>query len=76
MTESIRLTKHVADQMTCSRREAETYIEGGWVQVDGETIEEAGYRVAPEQKVILLPQATLTPAMPGRYCCTSRPGFR
>ena len=64
MTESIRLAKHVADQMTCSRREAEIYIEGGWVQVDGETIEEAGYRVAPEQKVVLLPQATLTPAVP------------
>jgi 23S rRNA pseudouridine2604 synthase len=64
MTESIRLAKQVADQMTCSRREAEIYIEGGWVQVDGEVVEEAGYRVAPEQRVILLPQATLTPAVP------------
>jgi 23S rRNA pseudouridine2604 synthase len=64
MTASIRLAKQVADQMTCSRREAEIYIEGGWVQVDGEVVEEAGYRVAPEQEVILLPQATLTPAVP------------
>jgi 23S rRNA pseudouridine2604 synthase len=64
MTESIRLAKQVADQMICSRREAEIYIEGGWVQVDGEVVEEAGYRVAPEQRVILLPQATLTPAVP------------
>jgi 23S rRNA pseudouridine2604 synthase len=64
MTESIRLAKHVADQMTCSRREAEIYIEGGWVQVDGEVVEEAGYRVAPEQTVALLPKATLVPAAP------------
>jgi 23S rRNA pseudouridine2604 synthase len=63
-TESIRLAKRVADRMACSRREAEIYIEGGWVRVDGEVIEESGYRVAPEQTIELLPQATLVPAAP------------
>ncbi|HWZ49406.1 MAG TPA: rRNA pseudouridine synthase [Herbaspirillum sp.] len=63
-SESIRLAKRVVDRMACSRREAEIYIEGGWVQVDGEVIEEAGYKVRPEQTVELLPQATLTPAVP------------
>lgn len=40
------------------------YIEGGWVKVDGDVIEEAGYRVTPEQTVELLPKATLVPAAP------------
>jgi 23S rRNA pseudouridine2604 synthase len=64
MTELIRLAKRVVDRMACSRREAEIYIEGGWVRVDGEVVEEAGYRVTPEQTVELLPQATLVPAAP------------
>jgi 23S rRNA pseudouridine2604 synthase len=64
MTESIRLAKHVADSAGCSRREAEQYIEGGWVRVDGETVEEPGFRVTPQQKVELLPEATLTSIEP------------
>ena len=35
MTDAIRLSKRLADQLGCSRREAELYIEGGWVRVDG-----------------------------------------
>ena len=35
MTEPVRLAKHVAALVPCSRREAEQYIEGGWVRVDG-----------------------------------------
>ena len=68
MTNSIpnssRLAKRLAEQITCSRQEAEQYIAGGWVQVDGELIEEAGYRVLPEQQVTLLPQASLAPVKP------------
>lgn len=64
MTEPIRLAKRVVDLAACSRREAEIYIEGGWVRVDGEIVEEAGYKVRPEQAVELLPQATLLPAAP------------
>lgn len=64
MTESIRLAKRVVDLAACSRREAEIYIEGGWVRVDGEIVEEAGHKVRPEQAVELLPQATLVPAAP------------
>ena len=41
-TETIRLAKRLAEQATCSRQEAEQYIAGGWVKVDGVTIEEAG----------------------------------
>jgi len=59
MTESIRLAKRLASQISCSRSEAEKYIEGGYVQVDGATVEEPGFRVQAEQKIELLPGATL-----------------
>ncbi|MGV8893521.1 MAG: rRNA pseudouridine synthase [Burkholderiaceae bacterium] len=64
MTESVRLAKRVAEAVPCSRREAEQYIEGGWILVDGQVIEESGFRVLPQQIVKRLPQATLVPALP------------
>ena len=33
MTEAIRLSKRLIELVGCSRREAELYIEGGWVSV-------------------------------------------
>ena len=45
MTEPVRLSKRLAEMLACSRREAEQYIEGGWVTVDGEVIEEPQFRV-------------------------------
>ncbi len=44
-----RLAKRVAAQMPCSRREAEQYIEGGWVRVDGRVVEEPMFRVATQK---------------------------
>ena len=35
MSEPIRLAKRLAALVPCSRREAELYIAGGWVTVDG-----------------------------------------
>lgn len=64
MTESVRLAKRVAEVVSCSRREAEQYIEGGWILVDGQVIEEPGFRVLPQQMVERLPHATLIPALP------------
>lgn len=58
MTESIRLAKRVAAMVPCSRREAELYIEGGWVRVNGVVVEEPQHRVSDEQ-VELDPNATL-----------------
>jgi 23S rRNA pseudouridine2604 synthase len=60
MTESVRLAKTVVDMASCSRREAELYIEGGWVTVDGQVVQEPQFRVSG-QKVVLHPEATLTP---------------
>ena len=59
MVDSIRLSKRVAESVPCSRREAEQYIEGGWVTVDGIVIEEPGYRVTQQQSILLSPDATL-----------------
>ncbi|GAB2863521.1 rRNA pseudouridine synthase [Pseudoduganella ginsengisoli] len=61
---SIRLAKRVMDQVQCSRREAEIYIEGGYVQVDGVTVEEPGARVTAEQAVALAPDASLLEIRP------------
>jgi 23S rRNA pseudouridine2604 synthase len=63
MTESVRLAKRVADLVPCSRSEAAQYIEGGWVTVDGQVVEEPGFRVQ-QQKVELLPDASLTEVEP------------
>jgi 23S rRNA pseudouridine2604 synthase len=56
MTEPERLSKRLTQQLPCSRREAELYIEGGWVTVDGRVIEEPQHKVHDE-KIALLPGA-------------------
>ena len=53
MAEPVRLAKRVAALVPCSRREAELYIEGGWVRVDGQVVEEPQFRVADDQQVTL-----------------------
>lgn len=59
-----RLAKRVAQLFDCSRREAQCYIEGAWVQVDGVVVEEPGARVGEEQKITLLPGASTEPQLP------------
>jgi 23S rRNA pseudouridine2604 synthase len=44
--------------MRCSRREAEQFIEGGWVQVNGQVVEEPMARVT-DQTVLVDPHASL-----------------
>jgi 23S rRNA pseudouridine2604 synthase len=63
MTEPVRLAKHLAQMLNCSRREAEQYIEGGWVRVDGVVVEEPQHRVL-DQKVELDPEASLLELTP------------
>jgi 23S rRNA pseudouridine2604 synthase len=55
--EGIRLAKRVAEVVPCSRAEAERYIAGGWVSVDGIVAEDPATRVTPVQAVVLLPGA-------------------
>ena len=60
MTEPVRLAKRVAEISACSRREAEIFIEGGWVTVDGKVVREPQFRVA-EQLIAIDPEAKSGP---------------
>jgi 23S rRNA pseudouridine2604 synthase len=53
----IRISKLMSEQGLCSRREADAYIERGWVFVDGERITELGSRAYPTQKITLSKEA-------------------
>ncbi|MEJ6674523.1 MAG: pseudouridine synthase [Polaribacter sp.] len=47
----IRLNKYIANSGVCSRREADTYIEHGSVEVNGNLVTEMGYKVQPDDLV-------------------------
>ena len=51
--DKVRVSKLMAAQGLCSRREADSYIERGWVLVDGERVTELGTKVFPHQKITL-----------------------
>lgn len=51
--EKIRLSKRMSELGLCSRREADCYIERGWVRVDGVAVNELGIKVFPHQKITL-----------------------
>ena len=51
-TEPVRLAKRVAELMGCSRSEAERYIEGGWVTVNGTVIDQ---RVSIHGRMVRIP---------------------
>jgi len=74
MTDSIRLAKRVAELRACSRREAELFIAGGWVRVDGVVIEEPQFRVA-DQRVEIDPQADLSQTEPVTLLLHKPPGY-
>lgn len=54
--EKVRISKLLSQNGVCSRREADTFMEKGWVYVDGVPAT-LGTRVGPEQKVTLDPRA-------------------
>ncbi|AXK40375.1 pseudouridine synthase [Crenobacter cavernae] len=54
--EPVRLSKRLAELGLCSRREADSYIEQGWVKVDGE-VAVLGQKVVPGQRIDLDPRA-------------------
>jgi len=49
----IRLSKLMADQGICSRREADQCIEKGWVKVDGQIVDKLGSKVPPDAEISL-----------------------
>jgi 23S rRNA pseudouridine2604 synthase len=58
LTPSVRLAKRLAEILPCTRREAELYIAGGWVSVDGVVVEEPQFMVS-DQEIVLHPDASL-----------------
>jgi 23S rRNA pseudouridine2604 synthase len=73
VNEPIRLSRRVASLKGCSRSEAEQLIEGGWVRVDGRTVEEPQQRVQDEaieidpdaRPTLLQPVTLLAHKLPG-----------
>ena len=57
MTEPLRLSKRMSELGLCSRREADEWIERGWVRVDGKIVSELGSKVLPSQTVTVERQA-------------------
>lgn len=52
-TDLPRLSKVMAERGLCSRREADDWIEQGWVMVDGEIVDTLGTRVSPDAEIII-----------------------
>ena len=72
---TVRLAKRLAAEHSLSRSTAEQYIEGGFVSVDGKTVEVPGARVAPHQRVLLTPGASLFDLVPVTLLLHKPPGF-
>ena len=53
----VRISKLMSEQGLCSRREADAFIERGWVFVDGVRVTELGSRAYPTQKITLSREA-------------------
>ncbi|MDG1037983.1 MAG: pseudouridine synthase [Polaribacter sp.] len=67
----IRLNKYIANSGVCSRREADTYIEHGSVEVNGKLVTEMGYKVQPDD-VVRFDGTSITPEQK-RYILLNKP---
>lgn len=67
----IRLNKYIANSGMCSRREADTYIEHGSVQVNGKLVTEMGYKVQPND-VVQFDGTSISPEQK-RYILLNKP---
>ncbi|MDN5781082.1 MAG: rRNA pseudouridine synthase [Luteimonas sp.] len=74
MSDPVRLAKRVADLARCSRTEAEQYIKGGWVSVDGRVVEDPAHPVSNEV-VALDPAAQLDAIEPATILLHKPVGF-
>lgn len=74
MSEPVRLDKYVAELLRCSRAEAQQYVEGGWVSVDGAVVEESQALVST-QHVEVDPAARLDAIEPATVLLHKPAGF-
>jgi len=51
VAENPRLSKLMSERGLCSRREADEWIENGWVRVEGQVISTLGTRVPPDARI-------------------------
>jgi len=74
MSDPVRLAKRVAGLARCSRIEAEQYIKGGWVRVDGRVVEDPAHPVSTEA-VALDPAAQLEAVEPATVLLHKPAGY-
>lgn len=55
--EGVRLSKVMSERGLCSRREADLWIERGWVFVNGEQVSELGTRIDPGAEITVTQEA-------------------
>ena len=67
----IRLNKYIANSGICSRREADTYIEHGSVEINGKLVTEMGYNVQPGD-VVRFDGTSITPEQK-KYVLLNKP---
>ena len=67
----IRLNKYIANSGICSRREADTYIEHGSVEINGKLITEMGYKVQPDD-IVRFDGTSITPEQK-KYVLLNKP---
>ena len=53
----VRLSKVMSERAMCSRREADLWIERGWVFVDGVQVSELGSRIDPNAEITIAKEA-------------------
>jgi len=58
INEPPRLAKRVAEMAQCTRRQADEWIENGWVRVDGVVVTTLGIRVHPNAKIEIKEEAS------------------
>ena len=74
MPDPVRLAKRLTALVGCSRNEAEQYIKGGWVTVDGAVVENPAHPVSTET-VALDPAARLEAVEPATILLHKPPGY-
>lgn len=67
----VRLNKYIANSGICSRREADTFIKHGSVEVNGNLVTEMGYKVQPND-VVKFDGTTISPEQK-KYILLNKP---
>ncbi len=74
MSDPVRLARRVIELTGCSRADAEQYIKGGWVSVDGAVVEDPAFRVITEA-IEVDPAAQLAAAEPATILLHKPAGY-